>query len=312
MSSRLLKGFSRVFGSETEQPASPSASTTAWKCNNCTLENPSSADRCEACDFEHIRKQHAVSRSTAHIALEHAECVVCFDPLHARPCGVFSKGREMRSCRHVLHKDCIDGLDQASGCPLCRTPYKEVMVLPDPADQPAHWFKMVDYDGDKVLSKTEVYDALRAQLPLDDIKLAALLESTLWDEWDHDKSGTISEEEFIHPTDGILVFILRNRERLEVAEYIPIPSLTENKVGWFEYWDDDDSGELSKQEIVRALLKTFGFANDKRRAMELREAVTAVFFLFDTDGNGGVDVQEFVRSATGLCDTIVANLKLMV
>jgi Ca2+-binding EF-hand superfamily protein len=296
--------------SDDEPPDEPTIPPESWICANCTSSHPWEAPNCDVC---HEKNTHPLAEAhandtTEEIVLAHAECSICLDDLCLRPCAMFCNRRRKRKCRHVLHKDCIDSL-QNKICPLCRTRYSKAILLPDPSDQPSKWFKYVDFDRTGKLSKSEVYDALRAQLPLDDAKLEVVLESTLWDKWDHDKSGVITEEEFFHPTEGLFQFILRNRERLTMEETTPIPSLLVSKTAWFSYWDDDDSGELSLQQMMRALRKTLNAGNDPNVAHTIHD-MGAVSFLFDATDSGGVSFDEFNRADTGLGDIIIACLNM--
>ena len=59
--------------------------------------------------------------------------------------------------------------------------------------------------------------------------------------------------------------------------------------------------------MTRALLKTFRLRDDLRQVREIRGVVDAVWSLFDADGDGRVDRNEFL-ARDGLAETIVASV----
>jgi hypothetical protein len=87
----------------------------------------------------------------------------------------------------------------------------------------------------------------------------------------------------------------------------PPPPPIQEKEKWFDYWDEDDSGELDLEEAVRALAKTFGLSDNLAKLRTIRDTVSAVWTIFDTDGGGGIDKFEFVQP-DGLADTIIASV----
>ena len=64
---------------------------------------------------------------------------------------------------------------------------------------------------------------------------------------------------------------------------------------------------LEKDELVRALIKTFRMSYGPILAREIADALDAVWPFFDTDGSGSIEMDEFV-SRDGLCDTILASM----
>jgi hypothetical protein len=77
----------------------------------------------------------------------------------------------------------------------------------------------------------------------------------------------------------------------------------------FKYWDRDGSNALSKVEVLRALIKTFRRRDGSVEVASMRDTLDAVWGLFDTDGGGTVDLDEFTQS-DGLCDTILASIPM--
>lgn len=61
------------------------------------------------------------------------------------------------------------------------------------------------------------------------------------------------------------------------VEEMPIPDISTDRLGWFRYFDDDDSGTLDKDETVRAILKTMNHGpGDLNRIQEVRNQVGLV------------------------------------
>ena len=175
---------------------------------------------------------------------------------------------------------------------------------------PVHFHPPKDADKSGCLSKEEVLDGLQACVDLDWRRIESSIDS-LWTTWDRDSGGSLSYEEFSHPTTGLLNFVRRNFARAEGGEPREPPDIRRRAREWFGFWDEDGSGALSKSEIVRALVKTFRVHSSAQavQVATIEETVDAVFPLFDSDGSGEVDVDEFTM-ADGLCDTIIASMRL--
>jgi hypothetical protein len=78
---------------------------------------------------------------------------------------------------------------------------------------------------------------------------------------------------------------------------------------WFDYFDEDASRALNKEEVVRALIKTLDVGiNNQAVATVIRATIEAVWLVFDHDNSGEIDRKEFLEPKTGLADTIIASL----
>ncbi len=58
----------------------------------------------------------------AGVAMEHAECIFCFEALHTTELACLFKSHH-RSCEHVFHHKCIREWSASSAtkrCPVCR------------------------------------------------------------------------------------------------------------------------------------------------------------------------------------------------
>merc|ERR1712098_284946 len=111
-----------------------------------------------------------------------------------------------------------------------------------------------------------------------------------------DGDGTIDQSELIAMARYI-------RARLPRSDDAPIPDVSNDKDGWFEYFDEDHSGTLEKGEVIRALIKTFRLSSDLSKVEEMRQVVAAVWPMFDPDGSESIDRAEFL-DRDGLADTV--------
>ena len=153
-----------------------------------------------------------------------AECPICFEPLCQAPVGVFLGPDGRRVSQHFFNLAAArEWLIQGSGmCPLTRRRIQQVasredlgrtrtqdstrtlvdpcvsprvlqvLEVPDIRADPEGWFRAVDIDGDGRLSRLEVVECLKAQLPIDAAALdAAALDGShwMWQQWDNDRSG---------------------------------------------------------------------------------------------------------------------------
>merc|ERR550537_823022 len=131
--------------------------------------------------------------------------------------------------------------------------------MPDLALEPREWFATVDVDFGGELDFHEVVEAVGCVLPANRHKLEKAVKAR-WHEWDPDGDGTISLKEFIRPNVGLRDWILHHLGLFKsevVALPSMIPSLDRNPREWFHYWDRDGNGTLEKDEVVRALIRTF-------------------------------------------------------
>lgn len=88
-----------------------------------------------------------------------------------------------------------------------------------------------------------------------------------------------------------------------------MPDVRRDRQGWFSYWDQDGSGTLDKEEVIRAFVKTFGRSRAPSELAELRMLIEVMWPDFDPDGSGEIDRAEFCEANVGLADVIVANLR---
>ena len=89
-----------------------------------------------------------------------------------------------------------------------------------------------------------------------------------------------------------------------------MPRLFTSACTRFEYWDEDRSNSLDKDEVTRALVHTLDLGKDLNRLQAVRDCVEAVWPIFDTDGSGTIEKDEFILPNDGLADMIIATLQL--
>jgi Ca2+-binding EF-hand superfamily protein len=151
----------------------------------------------------------------------------------------------------------------------------------------------------------EILHGLNCALPLDPRRIRQDSEQ-LWRSWDSDGDNAIQLPEFLNRKEGLLGYLLTTYGRNDAEQ--PVPPLSQATVrDWFQYWDEDSSGSLSKDELVRAVVKTLRL-EAVHDVSALRSVIEAVWFLFDSDGNGVIDLGEFLAT-DGLADTLLATLQ---
>ena len=153
------------------------------------------------------------------LADTHAECCICFEPLHAEPLATLTRGRR-NACPHYLHVRCAEELFRSESltwageatphadktCPICREGVDGMVRVPALSEDVDGWFFCVDAEGDGRLSRQQVLNVLVAQFPIDLAKLEEAM-PTLWEHWDLDGSGYISKAEFLDPDKGLMRFV---------------------------------------------------------------------------------------------------------
>ena len=188
-------------------------------------------------------------------AERHVECCVCFESLHEGPTVTLTLGGK-NACAHFFHEECARDVQRyargqrSAACPQCRQRFDGVRALPKVSDDPDGWFFCVDVEGDGRLSRQQVLNVLVTQFAIDLDKLEAAMPS-LWARWDIDGSGFVSKLDFLHPERGLLHFV---RKEL-LHERVRAPH-SGSAAEWFAHFDDNRSGRLTRDQLLRALCKS--------------------------------------------------------
>tara|TARA_X000000368_G_scaffold253430_1_gene200307 strand:- start:278 stop:1333 length:1056 start_codon:yes stop_codon:yes gene_type:complete len=191
-------------------------------------------------------------------------------------------------------------------CPICRVPVYGVVNVPSCSTNPNLWFDMVDIDNDGKVSPTDLVTILRAQFLVDWRTIEKKLTGEIWPKYDVNNEGFISRDELLKP-DGLLDYLLKTFETPK-RRFRNCPNLEMQPKKWFEYWDEDHSGTLDSEELIRALVKTFNLNAELRSLRAMAESVRAVWGAFDQDDKGEISLDEFI-APEGLAQSIVATMR---
>jgi Ca2+-binding EF-hand superfamily protein len=236
-------------------------------------------------------------------AWEHQECAICFSDLALQPCVRLCNRNGSNICKHTFHHLCLTDLPQPWTCPLCRQSFQRMEVIPQVTEDPRAWFDFMDTDHSGSLTYDEIIDGLKSQMKLDWFRIEADVDR-LFGQWDTNKDGTISFSEFSNPSTGVMKYLsLHYAARPRPSP----PDIRKEKDAWFDYWDEDHSGQLDKDEIARALVKTFQLFHVDQQAVT--NTLEVIWPIFDTDDSGKIDRAEFL-SPDNLADSVIAQLAI--
>eukprot|EP01061_Rhynchopus_euleeides_P007009 TRINITY_DN1595_c0_g3_i1.p1 TRINITY_DN1595_c0_g3~~TRINITY_DN1595_c0_g3_i1.p1 ORF type:complete len:274 (+),score=68.19 TRINITY_DN1595_c0_g3_i1:117-938(+) len=250
-------------------------------------------------------------------AVQHAECCICFDDLCASPLAVIITAERRRACSHYFHYECIKDMcpfvtrgygmemeveEQSNAelkCPMCRAKGARIVKMPDPVKDPRSWFYLVDVEHEGFLTKDNVRNILKATCDLHEGHLGKIIDRN-WHTWDRDNSGGVTPSEL----PALLQFVKNNvpgRNKRSKP-----PHIVTDRDAWFRYWDEDNSGALDKDEVARAVIKTFNAGTSN--VPVIQSVLDNSWCLFDHTGSGTVSRREFLAS-DGLADTLLAFLQ---
>lgn len=251
------------------------------------------------------------------------ECPVCFLELYRFPQAVI-KFQSKRACPHYFHRDCANHLlknivgarFRGSACPLCGVPFNDTQPMPDLMRNPREWFSVVDLDLGGSLDTNEVIEALGCCLPLNRHKLTKQVYAH-WRIWDPDGDGAISMQEFTAERVGLRDWIINHKGILgadavkeSVAFAKTVPSLDTHPIEWFEYWDRDRNGTLTRDEVLRALIRTFCIDWNGKASLpdahDLRETGIGLWSGLGYSTFASIGIDEFVKPF-GLMDQFLHN-----
>lgn len=223
-----------------------------------------------------------------------AECPICFETLWTSTPTAFvsfsspQRGKEGTPhviCAHFFCFDCASQqyMKQQSQnveqyfCPICRTPAREVMPLPDITVNPRLWFQFLDVENKSSIDRNTVVQALEAILPLDTEGLRDAMNDQYWDEWDKTKNGHITESEFFAPG-GLLEWVRCHQHELAATRTRgPAPSLDEPEA-WFKHWDWSQKKQLRRGDLLRALCEVARASSlETRKIQSLKASIEKIW-----------------------------------
>jgi len=159
-----------------------------------------------------------------------------------------SAGPQARACKHLLHAACCASLEaraRAKGtqpaCPCCSEQFGAYVAIPDPKENPQKWFDALDVRKCGKIAKEEAMDALMAVLP---IKTAA-----------REQLAPGCERVNLACCKAVIEHFQQRESSIKRRQPVPVPKI-EDHCNWFSFWDVQDTGLLTKQEVTRALMKT--------------------------------------------------------
>ncbi|CAE7856397.1 unnamed protein product [Symbiodinium microadriaticum] len=274
-----------------------------------------------------------------------AECSICFEELYTNP-GVYVNEHGLRVCGHFTCLNCAEHVQDEAGerfrawrarrepriprppgpvCPLCRAPFEAAVRLTDPTVDPKAFFRLacVPEDADAnpeslTLKEKFALSTLGALLPVNVSNFAATFQS-LWPAWcDADlqpRPEGLREADFLRPG-GMLAWLSGHLLELKVQGQLGQPPRLDCPETWFRHFDFQNSGRLTKSELLRGVVKAFDCSQlaapgtPSRRArsagvLKLRDLVEAVWD--EERWASGVPLEDFLGSS-GLAERLRAAL----
>ena len=240
-----------------------------------------------------------------HVSEEYQECAICFEPLCKERTAVYADEEGVRTCPHFFHERCaravVEASTCASTCPICPVSCRRAIGVPFPSEDADEWFRLCDVESQGAMGRDRVLSVIRAQLPVDWRRLEKDL-PMIWPKFAGGYEGVVTKEALVGK--GGLLEYVSQRYPARLRKYERVPHVTDKRE-WFRYWDEDGSGCLEKDEVVRALIKSFNIKDDVAHIQDVRSVVENIWCVFDLDDSGGIDLTEFMIT-DGLGDSIMA------
>lgn len=76
----------------------------------------------------------------------------------------------------------------------------------------------------------------------------------------------------------------------------PPPTSVSNTSYWFDHYDRDRSGTLSRDEIIYGIIETFSIPLGSNRHNDISNTINSIWSVFDTDQSGSIEKHEFCAS----------------
>lgn len=249
-----------------------------------------------------------------------AECAICFDPLSGSRLAVPANTHGRRKCIHMFHAECLRECPKEYGCPLCRASYKNALEVPLLKNQPGEWFKIMDIDRNGLLDSNEFVHAIVAEFPINRNKVERLLPTLLKKHGTSMGKGLTFQQLFgpkgawwrFHEDCSVLANVVRQANDVEFGrmQKIDCPDIRINKASWFKFWDAEGTQVLSKEDLVRAFVKSFDSSGKSyERRIRIRSVVADAWPKIVKENVDAVTLVQFVRP-NGLGDRILENLSI--
>lgn len=221
-----------------------------------------------------------------------AECPICLEPLCRSTPTAFVADTAV--CLHFLCSTCARGYasstssqGEALRCPECRRHAVEMRPVPSLCEDPLSCFEFLAANEDH-LAQPMLLRTLSSLLPLESDALEA--------------QGEALEQE-VHAADfltnGLFVWVWRHvQEHQRCMTLGPVPDLEERRA-WFKYWNLSGSGQLSRSEVLRAILRSFRVTSlEKQKVKDLQSRVDKVWEMWSQQCTHGrsvdyVECEEF-------------------
>eukprot|EP00927_Polykrikos_kofoidii_P029659 TRINITY_DN25619_c0_g1_i1.p1 TRINITY_DN25619_c0_g1~~TRINITY_DN25619_c0_g1_i1.p1 ORF type:complete len:731 (+),score=87.22 TRINITY_DN25619_c0_g1_i1:308-2194(+) len=145
------------------------------------------------------------------------------------------------------------------------------------------------------------------------LSLGCCATTSWWREWERDSGdgqGGISAEAFC-AEGGMLQWIVEHLGELRRAEKAgEAPDLRRDGLErWFDFWDVDSDGGLSRAELLRALMKTLRVAGvERRRVSEIRRTIEKCFHTWAQHDEERVSREAFLSKPNGLGELLLQAL----
>lgn len=253
------------------------------------------------------------------VAYERGECGLCYGKLYSSPVAVMVAGARRRVCKHYVHVVCAQrlmDLFHVHACPICSTPFSEVVELPNVMLQLDAFWAVVDSNGDGRLSRDELLDVLRATFDVGDLEALAAEVDAKWSAWDASNKGYLTKDDLRRrAADGgtFADWLVQKwpTDRLfrmgSSTEPTPPPLSESTAAEWFRFYDADGSNTLTGDEIFRGVVKTFRLETKPELMRRAWDIVMQTMAMYDADGSGAIDLDEW-SGPDGLAKALVGVL----
>jgi len=200
-----------------------------------------------------------------------AECPICFEPLNKAAPVAFLDTDGCAICPHFLCTSCSRGFastassqGEAIRCPECRRHAASMGLLPSLLEDPLAWFEFLAGKSSSTMPQTLLLRALSALLPVDAESLETSFSENICSEpWGQEVSVT----ELI--TSGAYAWVWRHlREHERYAQLGQPPDLLDREE-WFKFWNLAKDGKLSRGEMLRAILRSFGVGSLEKERLNV-------------------------------------------